>query len=401
MTQAFAGVRVLDFSQVLAGPYATQLLGLLGAEVIKIETPGDGDLMRSMMAGLEPRQPLMSPGFMTVNIGKKSLTLDLKAAAAKEIIARLVRQSDAVVENFRAGVIDKLGFGYGALSQIRPDIVYCSMSGFGQQGPEAGRPAYDGAIQAASGMMMNNGHPETGPTRAGYMAVDMSTGITAAFAIAAALYRRQVTGEGQYLDVSMLDAAISLQASAFARYHLDGELPALLGNDSPAKVPTAGVFATADGQLLISAVNETQAQNLIRTLGLAAMLEDPAYVDNAARSRNLATALVEIRRAFATRSSAHWIARLAAAKVPAALIRNIDEVAADPQLNFRNILPEMPAPGEPDRTVKLVGAAFVADQDGPAPQGPPPRVGEHSDEILSGLGYSTAEIAEFRDQGVI
>ncbi|NJN51209.1 MAG: CoA transferase [Gammaproteobacteria bacterium] len=200
MALAFDGIRILDFSQVLAGPFATAQLAQLGADVIKIEQPGSGDQTRGLMAGKDDDQ--MSPSFLTCNLGKRSLTLNLKAPAARAVVEKLVMRADAVVENFTPGVMERLGFGYDALARLKPDIVYCSISGYGQSGPKARLAAYDGAIQAASGMMEINGYADTPPTRTGYMPVDMATALQAAFALSAALYRRQVTGAGQRLDVA-------------------------------------------------------------------------------------------------------------------------------------------------------------------------------------------------------
>src|SRR5690606_34176038 len=207
MPKAFSGIRVIDFSQVLAGPFGAEQLALLGADVIKVEQPKGGDQSRTMMSDEAHARLGLSPMFLSMNSGKRSITLDLKHAAAKEIVHRLVRNADVVIENFKAGTMDRMGFGYEALKALNPKLIYCSVSGFGQTGPFAGAAAYDGAIQAASGMMSVTGHEETGPTRAGFTVVDLSTGLTAAFAIAAALFRRQVTGEGQHLDVAMLGVA--------------------------------------------------------------------------------------------------------------------------------------------------------------------------------------------------
>ena len=214
MAQAFNGIRIIDFTQVLAGPFATQQLALLGADVIKIEERETGDQTRGLM---NDSTPGMSPSFLSCNLGKRSLTLNLKSAHAHDILARLVASADVVVENFRAGVMENLGLGYEALRAIRKDLIYCSISGYGQTGPKAGVPAYDGAIQADSGMMGITGFPDTGPTRTGYMPVDMATALNAAFAISTALYRRLATGEGQRLDVAMMDTAIVLQTSQISR----------------------------------------------------------------------------------------------------------------------------------------------------------------------------------------
>ena len=394
MAQAFASVRVLDFSQVIAGPFATQLFNMLGADVVKIEQPGVGDQMRTLMHVDDPDDPQMSPGFVSYNAGKKSLALDLKSADAREIIMRLAERSDVVVENFRAGVIDKLGFGYEAIRSVKPDIIYCSISGYGQTGPAAGRPAYDGAVQAASGMMAATGHPETGPTRTSYLPVDIATGITAAFAISSALYRKALTGEGQYIDVAMLDAAVTLQSVNFARYLAGAPEPQLLGNSSPAKLPTADSFETADGYILTSTVTEAQCSGLMKVVGLGHMLDDPRYEDNASRIVHAD----DVRRAVATavklKTSDQWIAALAEAKVPVSKVRNVAEVCADPQTATRNIIADAPVAAGHGVTAKVIGAAFTTNVDGPAVKNAPPKLGEQGQDVLRELGYSDAEIAK-------
>ncbi|NCF76264.1 MAG: CoA transferase, partial [Proteobacteria bacterium] len=263
--QALTGVRILDFSQVLAGPFATQQLAQLGAQVIKIEQPVGGDMTRGLMSSSSDG---MAPSFLSANLGKRSLALDLKNPDAREIIHKLVAQADVVVENFKPGTIERLGYGYDALRAIKPDLVYASISGFGQTGPRAGLPAFDGAIQAYSGMMSISGHAETGPVRSGYFAVDMSTALNAAFAITAALLRRANTGEGQRVDISMLDTALFMQAPQMTGYLVTGNVPELNGNASPTKQPTSNVFASRDGYVQVIAMKETQVEALFGELGI-------------------------------------------------------------------------------------------------------------------------------------
>ena len=396
MAQAFSGIRILDFSQVIAGPYAAQLCNMLGAEVIKIEQPGVGDQMRSLLQIKDPEFSDMTPGFISYNSGKRSLAIDLKAPDAKDVITRLVIQSDVVVENFRAGVIEKLGFGYEAIKAIKPDIVYCSISGYGQKGPKAGIPAYDGAVQAASGMMSCTGHPETGPTRVSYLPIDITTGLTAAFAIASALFRRSQTGEGQYLDVAMLDAAVTLQSAHYANFLMGAPEPGLLGNTSPAGLPTADSFATADGHVLTSVITEAQVASMFKVMGLGAMLDDPKFKDNASRVKNRDEVLEALRAAFKTRTSDQWVDELQAARVPIAKVRTVSEVCADPQMETRGIIADVPKPGSDSTSIKAVGAAFIANTDGPAVRASAPSIGAHNREVLSELGYSEAEIAELK-----
>ena len=396
MAQAFSGIRILDFSQVIAGPYAAQMCNMLGAEVVKIEQPGVGDQMRGLLQVADPEFPTMSPGFISYNSGKRSLAIDLKAPDAKDVIMRLVEKSDVVVENFRAGVIDKLGFGYEAIKAVKPDIIYCSISGYGQKGPKAGVPAYDGAVQAASGMMACTGHPESGPTRTTYLPIDITTGLTAAFAISSALFRRSQTGEGQYLDVAMLDAAVTLQSAHYANFMMGGPEPGLIGNTSPAGYPTADSFETSNGHVLTSVITEAQVASMFKVLGLSEMLDDPKFKDNAGRIANRDEVLTALRAAFKTRSSEEWSDELQAARVPISKVRRVSEVCADPQMETRGILADVPKPGSKEASMKAVGAAFVTNVDGPAVRAAAPDIGEHSQTVLKELGYSDAEISDLK-----
>jgi len=274
MSQAFAGIRILDFSQVLAAPFGVQQLAMLGADVIKIEQPGSGDMTRGLMNSSGDG---MSPSFMTCNLNKRSITVDLKQPAATDIVHKLVQHCDAVVENMRPGVMERLGFGYATLRQIKSDLVYCSVSGYGQTGPKASLPAFDGAIQASSGMMSLSGHPETGPVRAGYFAVDMATSLNMAFALSAALFRRQATGLGQHVDVAMMDTAVAMQGPQFSAHFVKGTIPTLLGNQSPTRNPTANVFTTADGYIQIIALKQAQVEALFQVLGIEQQLHQEQF----------------------------------------------------------------------------------------------------------------------------
>ena len=253
MPQAFEGIRIIDFTQVLAGPFAVMQLALLGAEVIKVEQPETGDQTRGLMSNT--RNQGMSPSFMGMNLNKKSITLNLNSAEAKEIVKKLVLEADVLVENFKAGTMQRMGLSYEELLVVKPDLIYCSVTGYGQDGPKAGEAAYDGAIQASSGMMSQTGHPTTGPTRTGFMPVDMSTALNTAFAISTSLYRKAQTGKGQYIDVAMMDTAVVMQAAQYDNYLNQGNLVGLLGNASPTKQPTANLFPTKDGFIQVTALS--------------------------------------------------------------------------------------------------------------------------------------------------
>ena len=396
LRQAFTGLRIIDFTQVLAGPFATQQLAQLGADVIKIEQPEAGDITRGLMSSGSDG---MAPSFLTCNLGKRAITLDLKHPKAKEIVHRLVASADAVVENFKPGTIDKLGFGYEALKAIKPDLVYASISGYGQSGPKSELPAFDGAIQASSGMMSISGHPESGPTRTGYFSVDMSTALNAAFAISAALFRRHLTGEGQRIDVSMLDTAVVMQAAQMSNYLVTNTLPELMGNRSPTKSPTANVFASADGFVQIVALREAHVKALFTLLGVADMYD--TYPEPAIRIAHTDEINAVIKPALAAQSSAHWISELGKLGIPCAPIQTLDEVAAEPQFDHRLIFTEIPDPQTPDASVKVVSAGHVSEPAPPKVQRPSPSLGQDNDNVLGELGYSEHDIAELRAQCVI
>ena len=402
MAQAFEGIRVVDFTQVLAGPFATQQLATLGADVIKIEQPGVGDQTRGLTPGEDPNGKAPSAGFMSCNLGKRSITLDLKAEEAKSIVHTLVETADVVVENFRAGVMARLGFDYDTLASLQPGLIYCSISGYGQTGPKSGYAAFDGAIQADSGMMSLNGHSETGPTRTGYMPVDMATALNSAFAISAALYRKKTTGQGQYLDVAMMDTAIVMQTPQVSGYLLKrGNLPELIGNKSPSGHPTGNVFQTADGYIQIVALKAKQVLSLLTVLGCETMLDDPAYATPKARMTNYDEVFDKLSEKLRKDTTSKWIARLVAANVPCSDIRRIETVVEDEQFEHRKVFVDMISPFNEGETVRLVRAGYQTNGDGPEGTRPPPRLGEHTDELLTEIGYSLSDITTLRNRGVI
>ncbi|MEZ5550802.1 MAG: CoA transferase [Pseudomonadales bacterium] len=401
MNPAFGDIRIIDFTQVLAGPFATQQLALLGADVIKIEQPEIGDQTRGLMNDREDRSAGMSPSFLSCNLGKRSITLNLKSPEAKLIVERLVSGADVVVENFRAGVMDKLGFGYEALRRIRPDLIYCAISGYGQSGPKAAVPAYDGAIQADSGMMAITGYPETGPTRTGYMPVDMATALNSAFAIATALYRRRTTGLGQFLDVAMMDTAIVLQTAQVSNYLVNGVVPELLGNRSPTGQPTANAFRTADGFMNVLALRDGQVAALFRCIGREDALSDPRFASGPARVKHYEATRTLIADALVGDTTSAWLDVFATANVPAASIRAYPEVLADAQFAHRGAFIDFPDPTGTRGSVKLVRSGWIADDDGPATKLPPPRLGEHTDSVLQEIGFDEAQIRAFRTSGAI
>ena len=396
MTQAFTDVRILDFSQVIAGPFAAQLFNMLGATVIKVEQPGSGDQMRNLLPVPDAHPPGLSPTFMAYNFGKQSLAINLKAPDAREVILKLAATCDVVVENFRAGVIGQLGFGYDDIRAAKPDIVYCSISGYGQTGPDSKRAAYDAAIQASAGMMASTGHPDTGPVRATAFPIDIATGLTASFAIASALYRKAHTGQGQYIDVAMQDTAMTLLSSHYARFLAGGPEPELLGNQSPSRMPTSDTFETADGHIMVATGTEAQATAFLEGIGLADRLDEPMLKDNPGRIANHGAVQAIILPILKTRSSDEWVKLLESRKIPVAKVRNIAEIVRDPQLDTRGILQSVPDPDDTGKTRRLPAAAFVCNQDGPNVPGAPPRLGADTNMVLRSLGYSDAQIEALR-----
>lgn len=396
MTQAFNNVRILDFSQVIAGPFAAQLFNMLGATVIKVEQPGSGDQMRNLLPVPNAHPPGLSPTFMAYNFGKQSIAINLKAPDAREVIMKLAATCDVVVENFRAGVIKQLGFGYEDIRKVKPDIVYCSISGYGQEGPDSKRAAYDAAIQASSGMMAGTGHPETGPVRATAFPIDISTGLTAAFAISSALYRHAQTGEGQYIDVAMQDTAMTLLSSHYARYLAGGDEPELLGNQSPSRMPTSDTFATADGHIMVATGTAAQATAFLEGIGLGDRLHEPMLKDNPSRIAHHGAVQEIIFPILRKRTSEEWVAILERYKIPVAKVRNVAEVTQDPQLETRGILRQVPDPEEPNKNRTLPAAAFICNEDGPAVPGAPPTLGADTTTVLRSLGYSDEQIEKLQ-----
>jgi crotonobetainyl-CoA:carnitine CoA-transferase CaiB-like acyl-CoA transferase len=401
MTKAFAGIRVLDFSQVLAGPSCTQQLALLGADVIKIEEPTAGDQSRGIMADNDIGRIGMSPYFLSMNANKRSVTLDLKHPHAAEVLARLAASADVVVQNFRPGVLTRLGFGYEAVRTIKPDIIYCSISGYGQEGPYATAPAYDGAVQAVSGLMAVTGQPDGPPTRVGSSIVDLSTAMMAAFAIASALFRRSVTGEGQHLDVAMFDTALALMAPMANVWMNIGRAPERLGNGSPAYVPTADSFPVGGGSILIAALTERQWQGICTAINRPNLSADPRFATTEARRANASALRALLIEAFATADATEWKRRLSAAGVPAAPILDLQDALKHPQLAYRNIVSRLSGAPGIDREIALSGSGFTAGSDGPEVTAPPPAKGQHTIGVLREVGYSTAEIDTLRAERVV
>jgi crotonobetainyl-CoA:carnitine CoA-transferase CaiB-like acyl-CoA transferase len=397
VTRPFAGVRILDFTRYLAGPYGTYQLALLGADVIKIESH-EGDETRLSPADRSWAERKMAPSFLSMNGNKRSITLDLRRPEAIEVVKRLVAGADVVWENFRGGVMDRLGLGYEALSAINPRLIYCGVSGFGRTGPEKTTAAFDGKLQAMSGIMSITGEPAAGPTRAGFALCDTIGGITAALAVASALYQRTHTGRGQLVDVAMLDAALAFIAGPVSEYTVAGVEQRQIGNGSVSRKPTASRFRCGDGYIVLAVLTERQFQGLMKTIGRPDALADPRFKDWPSRTANEPALRQIIEGALASEDPRTWEARLTAADVPCGSIWKVHEIVGHPQLEHRDVLQTIDSRYGP---MRLVGAGFRLEHGSPGIDREPPLLGEHSDEILKEAGYGAEEIERLRRDGVV
>jgi len=397
MTKPFAGIRILDFTRYVAGPFGTYQLALLGADVVKIE-PKAGDDMRHSQLSKEWAAKGLGPSFMGINANKRSLTLDLQKPKAVEIVKRLAKDADVVWENFRPGVMDRFGLGYETLKTLNPQLIYCAVSGFGQNGPERSTAAFDGKLQAMSGVMSITGHEDKGPTRAGFALCDTIGAMTAAFAVSSALYQRKETGKGQFVDVSMLDAALSFLSGQVAEYTVAGHIHRQYGNLSSTGKVTGNRFKAGEGDLMLAVMTERQFANLMKGLGREDTLADPRFADWPSRSKNEPALRAIIEDALASDSAKNWEQRLTAADVPCAGIWSISEIVHHPQLAHRDVLQKIQSD---EGELTLVGSGFRLAHGGGGIDRPPPKIGEHNAEILAEAGYDKAEIAALKDEGVV
>jgi crotonobetainyl-CoA:carnitine CoA-transferase CaiB-like acyl-CoA transferase len=402
MTRPFEGVRILDFSQILAGPYATYQFALMGADVIKVERRGGEDLryfdMRRTPTSTPWTERGLTPSWQAINGGKRSLTLDLQKPEAVEIVKRLAANADVVMENFRPGVMDRLGIGYAALSAINPRLIYCALSAFGQTGPERLGAGYDGKIQAMSGIMAMTGHKEIGPTRVGFAACDVVAGATAAFGISSALFQRTQTGRGQFVDVSMLEAALAYLSWPIAEYTLAGHSSEQLGNRSVTLTPTSDLFKTGGGHILLSVTNEKQFVALMRTLGREDVFGDARFSDWFLRTQNEHALRKIIEDALATKTAREWENILNAAGAPCASIWKVEEVIDHPQIAARNALQELETPYG---RLRFTGLGFQLAHGNGRLDRMAPTLSEHTDEVLLSAGYSSDEVAAFHKAEIV
>jgi crotonobetainyl-CoA:carnitine CoA-transferase CaiB-like acyl-CoA transferase len=393
-----SGIRIIDLTHVLAGPYCTYLLGLLGAEVVKVKARGDV-ARRGGTSG-----PLGDVGlganFLAQAAGKRTLAADIRTAEGAQILRDLLRGADVFVEGLRPGVVAGAGFDEASLQALNPRLVFASITGFGQDGPCSAWPAYDHVIQAMSGLMSVTGTPESAPLRVGPPVVDYVTGLYAAFAVMAGLAARERTGAFQRVDVAMRDCAFAMMSSVISSHLNAGTIPKPAGNTAASDSPSSGVFATKDGLLALAANHERQFRELCTALGRPDLASDPRYADPTERRANRARLRAELEAIFSAKTAADWEEVLMAAGVPAGRVRSIPEAVAEPQTAARGMLRPLFSP-ELGRDVVVPGAAFKLNGAVPLPSTAPQRIGANTTAILEELGYDSNRIAEFAQKGII
>jgi crotonobetainyl-CoA:carnitine CoA-transferase CaiB-like acyl-CoA transferase len=403
---ALDGVRVLDLSRVLAGPWCTQVLADYGAEVIKVEQPGRGDDTRGWgppwLRDHQGGDTSESAYFLAANRNKRSMAVDLASADGQAVVRELAKRADVLVENFKVCALGRYGLDYASLSAIHPGLVYCSITGYGQDGPDAGEPGYDALIQARGGLMSVTGHPDGeaggGPMKTGIAVVDLMCGMYAATAILAALRHRDATGQGQHLDVPLLDTGVAWLSHLCMNHLLSGEVPARHGSAHASIVPYQAV-ATANGHLMLAVGNDSQFRRFAAVIGAPEWGDDPRFATNAARVAARAELVPLIAARLATRATADWLHAFRAAQVPAAPIQSIAEVFADPQVVHRGLQTSMrhPSAGE----LPMVAHPVRLSATPASYRQAPPLLGEHTDEVLAELGIDGLRIAELRALGVV
>lgn len=403
---ALSHLKVLDLSRVLAGPWASQMLADLGAEVIKIERPGSGDDTRAWgppwLGGAAGNETRESAYYLCCNRNKKSLTVDFTRPAGQEIVRRLAAQADIVIENFKVGGLAAYGLGYAGLRAINPRLIYCSITGFGQDGPYAARAGYDFLIQGMGGLMSltgrADGEPGAGPQKVGVALTDILTGLHAAVAILAALAHCERTGEGQHIDLALLDVQVACLANQAMNYLVSGQAPRRMGNAHPNIVPYQD-FPTADGDMILAVGNDAQFARLCAVAGHPEWADDARFATNAARVEHRATLIPLLRQATVLRTTDDWIAALEAAGVPCGPINDLARVFADPQVAARGMRVDLPHPlagSVPQVASPLRFSATPVEY-----RNAPPPLGADTDAVLTALGYANEAIAALRREGII
>jgi crotonobetainyl-CoA:carnitine CoA-transferase CaiB-like acyl-CoA transferase len=393
----FEGIKILDCTHVLAGPFAAYQLAVLGADVVKVDDPNEPDQSRESGADHALNTQMMGTGFLTQGSNKRAIALDLKTDGGREALRRLVAGwADVLVENYRPGAFTALGLGYDELSKLNPTLIYASMTAFGQHGPRGSQTAYDHAIQATSGITASTGTETSGPIKAGAPMIDYATGTMGAFAISAALYQRARTGQGQYIDLAMFDVAMILQGSQITDYLHSGHHPRRAGNTM--RFAASSAFPTKNGIVQLAASNARQHRRFYEAIGDPEEAKRSSLDERHARHDEKLAALAEKMK---ERTADEWETYLQSRHVPATRVRELREALADPHLASRRVLhrhEDVPGVGKP---LSVPMAAFTFAHDGPSIERPPARVGEHTDDVLTAVGYSKEEIAALRRSGAI
>ncbi|MFD9495238.1 CaiB/BaiF CoA transferase family protein [Streptomyces sp. NPDC060005] len=389
-------IRVLDLTNVLAGPYCSYHLMLLGAEVIKVERPGQGDLARNLGPDADLNRAGIGASFLAQNAGKKSVELDLKDPADRAVFEEMLAGADVLLENFRAGVLSRMGYDQDELDRINPRLICCSISGFGQTGPMSDAPAYDQIIQGLSGMMSVTGTLETAPLRVGFPVCDTTGGLSAALAISAALLHRERTGQGSRLDVSMLETSLSAMGWAVSNYMISGVPPVPMGDQNATAAPS-GTFRTADGPLNIAANQQRQFEVLCELVGAPELVTDPRFAEREGRKARREELNAALNTALARRPAAEWERMLTAAGVPAARVLTVPQALDQPQLRHRGFIAELSRPDGSGTALPVLGSGVLFDGEAFLPRTPPPLLGEHNherDELASRWSANTSAAKE-------
>ncbi|MBS4214462.1 MULTISPECIES: CaiB/BaiF CoA transferase family protein [Neobacillus] len=395
MSGALAGVKVLDLTRVLAGPNCTMILADLGADVIKVEAPGGSDETRFWGP---PFQNGVSAYYLCANRNKRSITVNLKSDEGREIIRKLAKEADVLIHNFKTGSMEKWGLGYDSLEKINPRLVFCSITGFGETGPNSHLPGYDYIIQGMSGLMSITGNEESGPLKIGVAMVDILTGLYSAISIEAALFEREKSGRGQKIDMSLMDTAVSSLANVASNYLISGKVPRRLGNDHPNVVPYS-TFSAADGELIIAVGNNRQFALLCEVIGLSELAVDEKFRTNEVRVENRQELTRILNSQLQLKQVSDWMELFSANNIPCGPINTIDQVFDDPQVAARNMVVQVDHPEA--GLVKLVGSPIKLSRTETRVERHPPMAGEHTDEILQEVGFTFEEISRLKADNII